>query len=151
MRTSIPIMVIVLAMPLSSCRDSRSAGASTSEGSVAASPTSSETERVVSIGLHEYRFEVTPDTFLVGVPYEFRLANDGAIAHEWAIVPRGDSTEDRLLFEVEDDDLPAGASYRASFTFAAPGNYDFVCFMDEPVSHAASGMRSPITVVVAGD
>ncbi|MDX1439404.1 MAG: cupredoxin domain-containing protein [Rubricoccaceae bacterium] len=101
----------------------------------------------VDIALKEYAYEISRDTFIVGTPYTFYLRNDGVVAHEWAVVPRGAVDEEGLLIEVEEDELAPGAAYTAEFTFPEAGEYDFVCFMEEPVSHDASGMRLPVTVI----
>ncbi len=91
----------------------------------------------------EFHFETTDTIFEAGVPYRFVLRNEGQMAHEWAVVPRGDSDESRLLFEVEEDDLPAGATVTRVFTFPEAGDYDFSCYMP---GHYEGGMVLPVRV-----
>ncbi len=142
MRTALVLLFAVSAISLSACRDSNSA-----EQSTPTHHTEAAVNMIVPVTLNEYSFEVEQDTFIVGVPYTFRLENAGALAHEWAVVPHGDTTENAMLIEVEDDELPAGGHHEATFAFEEAGAYDFVCFMAEPISHDGAGMRIPITVV----
>ena len=97
----------------------------------------------VSVTLSEFQFASSSTTFKAGTPYRFVLRNTGSIAHEWAVVPRGATDESGLLIEVEEEDLPAGATVVQTFTFPEPGNYDFACYM---AGHYESGMKLPITV-----
>lgn len=147
MRASAFLLIPLLALSLSACSDPQSAEEVAPPVQIAAPDTLAENENLVEVHLSEYQFDVARDSFVVGVPYTFHLMNHGTVAHEWAVVPHGSETEDVLFVEVEEDDLPPGASFRISFTFPEAGAYDFVCFMEEPVSHAASGMRFPVTVV----
>jgi uncharacterized cupredoxin-like copper-binding protein len=103
----------------------------------------------VRVELSSYAFETARDTFVAGRPYRFVLENEADIAHEWAVVPRGDTSEANLLTEVEEDDLPPGGRHAVTFTFPQPGAYDFACYMEEPGSHYAAGMVEPVTVVAA--
>jgi uncharacterized cupredoxin-like copper-binding protein len=102
-----------------------------------------ESPTEVNVTLSEFQFASSGTTFKAGVPYRFVLRNTGSVAHEWAVVPRGATDETALLIEVEEDDLPAGATFVQTFTFPEPGDYDFACFM---AGHYESGMKLPITV-----
>lgn len=97
----------------------------------------------VAVTLSEFRFASSSRTFRAGIPYRFVLRNTGSAAHEWAVVPRGASDESGLLIEVEEEDLPPGATVVQAFSFPEPGDYDFACFM---AGHYQSGMKLPITV-----
>ena len=97
----------------------------------------------VAVNLSEFQFASSSSTFKAGVPYRFVLRNTGSIAHEWAVVPRGATDEAALLIEVEEEDLPPGATVVQTFTFPEPGDYDFACYM---AGHYESGMKLPITV-----
>jgi len=103
----------------------------------------------VSVRLTEYQFVASEDTFDQGRSYVFELVNEGSEAHEWAVIPRGATTEEEILVEVEKEELPAGATHTESFVFSDAGEFDFVCLVDDPVSHDESGMRHPIVVVAS--
>lgn len=100
----------------------------------------------VTVRMSEMRFQTTDSVFVAGVPYRFVLRNDGQMAHEWAVVPRGDADESRMLFEVEEEELPPGATVVREFTFPEAGEYDFACFMP---GHYEGGMVLPVRVVAA--
>ena len=93
--------------------------------------------------MSEFAFGTSRTTFTAGTPYRFVLRNAGAVAHEWAVVPRGAVDEQQVLTEVEEDDLPPGATVTTGFTFPAAGEYDFACFVP---GHFESGMKLPVTV-----
>lgn len=99
--------------------------------------------REVRVTLSEFAFATSDSVFEAGVPYRFVLVNEGAAAHEWAVVPRGDADEGNLLFEVEEEDLPAGGTHTAEFTFPEAGEYDFACYMP---GHYDGGMVLPVRV-----
>lgn len=97
----------------------------------------------IDVAMTEYAF-ATPETVLTaGVPHRFTLRNDGREAHEWAVVPHGDRSEARLLTEVEEAELPPGATVVHEFTFPRVGRYDFACFLP---GHYEAGMVMPIVV-----
>jgi uncharacterized cupredoxin-like copper-binding protein len=102
-----------------------------------------ESAEEVAVTLSEFAFAASSRTFKAGIPYRFVLRNTGTVAHEWAVVPRGATDEAGLLIEVEEEELPPGATVAQAFTFPAPGEYDFACFM---AGHYESGMKLPITV-----
>lgn len=106
----------------------------------------SDSVREVTVTMSEYAFIVSDSVFEAGVPYRFILKNEGKIAHELAVVPRGDADESNLIFEVEEEDLPTGATIVREFMFAEPGEYDFACFI---VGHYEGGMVLPIRVVAS--
>jgi uncharacterized cupredoxin-like copper-binding protein len=97
----------------------------------------------VEIRMGEFWFEASQTEFVAGQPYRFVLRNVGEIEHEWAVVPRGDTDESRLLTEVEEEDLPPGAVVTHVFAFPEPGEYDFACFL---AGHYEGGMVIPVTV-----
>lgn len=107
-------------------------------------------EEPVGVRLDSYTFEVERDTFVAGRPYRFVLENAATIPHEWVVVPHGATDEEASLIEVEEDELPPGASRTVTFAFPEPGRYDFACYMTEPASHYAAGMVYSVTVVPAG-
>lgn len=99
--------------------------------------------REVVITMSEYEFATSDTVFTAGVPYRFVFKNEGNEEHEWAVVPRGAQDESDLLFEVEGEDLPPGATVVREFTFPEPGEYDFACFLP---GHYENGMLLPIRV-----
>lgn len=102
-----------------------------------------EEPRQVRITMGEMYFTATDTLFEVGVPYRFVLENRGRMAHEWAVVPRGEPDESNLLFEVEEDELPPGAVVEREFVFSEPGEYDISCFLP---GHHEGNMILPIRV-----
>jgi plastocyanin len=98
----------------------------------------------VHVRMGEYFFESSQLEFVAGRTYRFVLVNEGAEPHEWAVVPHGDEDESRLLTEVEEEDLPPGATVTHTFTFPQAGTYDFACFLP---GHYEAGMVLPVTVV----
>lgn len=97
----------------------------------------------VTVNMSEWAFHTSRTTLTAGTPYRFVLRNTGAVAHEWAVVPRGATDESQLLIEVEESELPPGAVVTEEFTFSEPGDYDFACFIP---GHYEAGMRLAITV-----
>jgi plastocyanin len=67
----------------------------------------------------------------------FTIRNNGARRHNFVIE----------ALNMRTPDVDAGASYEATFTFANPGTYDYIC--DLP-THAARGMTGRIVVTAAG-
>lgn len=147
MRTTLTILVFASLISAAGCADSTADEQPAPSDAAIETTTEQPAHHVVDVVLTEYAFEASQDTFEVGAPYIFRLVNEGSVAHEWALVPRGDANEDALLIEVEEDELPVGGSYEVEFTFSEAGEFDFACFMEEPVSHDAAGMRIPVVAV----
>lgn len=146
-------LAVVLAITASACTSEQpadqTAGQSEAAGKAAAAPeaiVSPSAPREVTVVLSEFHFATSDTVFKAGVPYRFVLRNEGREAHEWAVVPRGDTDEGNLLFEVEEEDLPSGATVVREFTFAEPGLYDFACYMP---GHYSGGMVLPVRVVSA--
>lgn len=120
------------------------AGEPAADDAAPAESAASDAVREVVITMSEYEFESSDTIFTAGVPYRFVFRNEGREAHEWAVVPRGAKDESELLFEVEEDELPAGATVVREFTFPKPGEYDFACYLP---GHYEGGMVLPIRVV----
>ena len=99
--------------------------------------------REVRVTMGEMFFTTSDTVFEAGVPYRFVLENQGQVAHEWAVVPRGDLDESRLLFEVEEEELQPGATVEREFVFSEPGDYDFSCFLP---GHLEGNMVLPVRV-----
>jgi len=107
-------------------------------------PAEDDAPREVDVVMTDFHFALSDSVFVAGVEYRFILQNSGQEAHEWAVVPRGALDEADLLVEVEEEDLPPGATVAFEYTFPAPGEYDFACFM---AGHYEAGMVTPIRVV----
>lgn len=101
----------------------------------------------VTITLDEFGYEISQDTFVVGKPYRFVLHNEGEMAHEWVIVPRGAETEEAGIIEIMESELQPGATFSTAYTFLRPGSYDFACYIPGPPDHYEEGMVRPIEVV----
>lgn len=97
----------------------------------------------VTVTMSEFDFGSSRTRFIAGTPYRFVLRNTGAVAHEWAVVPRDAVNDEQVLTEVEEDDLTPGTTVIAEFTFPRAGEYDFACFVP---GHFEAGMKLPVTV-----
>ncbi|HWV57252.1 MAG TPA: cupredoxin domain-containing protein [Longimicrobiales bacterium] len=107
-------------------------------------PAGEEQPREVDVVMTDFRFTISDTVFVAGVEYRFVLRNTGQEPHEWAVVPRGEVDEENLLVEVEEEDLPPGATLVFEYTFPEAGEYDFACFMP---GHYEAGMVMPIRVI----
>ena len=101
----------------------------------------------VEVLLSEFRIELSQTTFALGTPVRFAITNAGAISHEFLIEPR-DAIDEPLEAEgreaeVEEDQLPAGASLAFDWTFSEPGDYQVACHLP---GHYEAGMVAPIVV-----
>jgi uncharacterized cupredoxin-like copper-binding protein len=131
-RRAVPLLSLTCIAILAACADQGAAFAD-----------DEEQQEVVAVRMTEYAFEASHVELVAGTPYRFLLRNDGVEAHEWAVVPHGDPTEDHVLTEVEEHDLPPGAVVEHVFTFDEPGTYDMACFLE---GHYEAGMVLPVTV-----
>jgi len=145
------IFTLLIAAGLAACSNGsqNSEAAADGNASKASTPDSlaATAVREVEVVLSEFSFATSDTVFQAGVPYRFVFRNEGREPHEWAVVPRGDEDEGNLLFEVEEDELPSGATLVREFTFAEPGLYDFACYMP---GHYDGGMVLPVRVVAGG-
>ena len=115
------LFLAVLILTLSAC-----AGAATPKAPVE-----------VQVTLTEFKFDSSLTTFSVGTPYHFVLNDKGTLAHDWMIMPQGETDENKALVKVEDTDLQPGATVTKDFTFTQPGNYEFACHVK---GHYEAGM-----------
>ncbi|HLC04143.1 MAG TPA: hypothetical protein VJK02_13985 [Anaerolineales bacterium] len=106
----------------------------------------------VQVTLTEFAIESSLTTFQAGVPYRFVVTNAGAVAHELMITPKsmgGMSMEDMhelALMEIEEEDLPSGATVTMEFTFpedAVGSDLEFSCYVP---GHYEAGMFLAINV-----
>ena len=97
----------------------------------------------VQITLSEFKIEAPQTTFDTGTAYRFVIKNEGTIAHDWSIMPRGETNESQALIQVDEAQLPAGATVTREFTFTQTGDFEFACHV---AGHYEAGMLLPITV-----
>ena len=111
----------------------------------------------VNVSLTDFGIDSSVISFEAGQTYRFTITNDGAIPHEFVIAKpldehgddgHGDDSEmvhEGLIVEVEEDELPPGATVVIDVTFPdhVDGEVEFACHTE---GHYEAGMRSPITV-----
>jgi uncharacterized cupredoxin-like copper-binding protein len=97
----------------------------------------------VQISLSEFKIESSQTTFTTGTPYRFVIKNEGTVAHDWAIMPRGETDQSQALVQVGQSQLPPGATVIQDFTFTQTGDFEFACHLP---GHYEAGMWLPITV-----
>jgi uncharacterized cupredoxin-like copper-binding protein len=97
----------------------------------------------VRVTLSDFHIESPTTTFSAGTAYRFVLQNTGAVAHEWTLMPRGETDHHKHLVEVEQDQLGPGRRTTKEFTFPRSGQFEFACHIP---GHYEAGMLLPITV-----
>lgn len=97
----------------------------------------------VQVTLSEFTIESPQTSFTTDTPYRFVIKNEGTIAHDWSIMPRGETDEVQALAKVDEDELPPGATVTQEFTFTQAGDFEFACHVP---GHYEAGMLLPITV-----
>ncbi len=97
----------------------------------------------VQVTLSEFKFDSSLTTFAVNTPYHFVIKNAGTVAHEWMIMPRGETDVSKALVKVGQDQLTPGATVTQDFTFTKPGDYEFACHTP---GHYEAGMKLDIVV-----
>ncbi len=129
-RTALGIIaILVVALLVGAC------------GSAGGQSSSSPTE--VQITLSEFKIDAPQTTFTTGTSYRFVIKNEGTISHDWAIMPRGETDASGALVQVDEEQLPPGATVSREFTFAQAGDFEFACHVP---GHYEAGMLLPITV-----
>jgi uncharacterized cupredoxin-like copper-binding protein len=129
------LSLAMLGLALAAC-------AGTTPGAPAGAPTLAQPEEV-QITLTEFKIDSSKTTFKKDVPYRFVITNKGTVAHEFVIAPRGEKEDSKFLTEVEEDELPVGASQTHEYTFTQTGDLEFSCHVP---GHYEGGMVLPITV-----
>ncbi len=129
-RTALSVIaILVVALLVGAC------------GSAGGQSNGSPTE--VQITLSEFRIDSSQTNFTTGMPYRFMIKNEGTVAHDWSIMPRGGTDESQALIKVDEDQLPPGATVTREFTFTQAGDFEFACHVP---GHYEAGMLLPITV-----
>jgi uncharacterized cupredoxin-like copper-binding protein len=109
----------------------------------------------VDVSLNEFTVESSMTNLKPGVPYHFRIQNEGQIAHEFMIMPASDQHnsmpgmrmeehhEDALLI-VPAEQLPPGAAVEVDYTFSSVPDQpvEIVCRLP---GHYEAGMYTPIS------
>lgn len=98
---------------------------------------------VVQIKLTEFAIESSITEFKVGVPYTFTIENAGNAAHEWLIMPRGESDKTKALVAVGRTQLGSGEKATVEYTFTSAGELEMSCHIGR---HYQNGMVIPITI-----
>ncbi len=114
----------------------------------------------VEVILSDFTITPTLTTFRTGVAYRFNVRNQGALAHQFRIMPRGDTASmiaqigqgatvaanhvhPGELVTLLEDKLAAKAAVSQSVVFLRPGELEISC---HATGHAEAGMVLPITV-----
>jgi uncharacterized cupredoxin-like copper-binding protein len=123
------ITILAVALPVGAC------------GSTGGPSGGNPTE--VQITLSEFKIESPQTIFAAGTPYHFVIKNEGTVSHDWAITPRGATDESQALVQVDEDELPRGATVVREFTFTQAGDFEFARHVP---GHDEAGMLLPLTV-----
>lgn len=97
----------------------------------------------VQITLTEFKTEPSLISFEKGKTYRFNIENQGKLAHEWSVAPRGSAGHLEMLTEIGADQLPPGASVSVEYAFPSsiPGPLEFACHV---AGHYEAGMHIDI-------
>lgn len=158
-RSSAAVGAVLMAAGLIACQPGAAATpeAASAPAPVAAAP---GTPIDVEVTVGEYAITPTLTTFQTGVPYRFIVTNKGLLAHQFRIMPRGDTAEmiaqigagaqmaadhhhPGELVSMTAEQLPPGGSAEIKAVFLAPGDYEITCHV---TGHAEAGMVIPITI-----
>jgi uncharacterized cupredoxin-like copper-binding protein len=109
----------------------------------------------VKVTLTDFAVQISSTQFTADVPYTFTITNTGQVPHEFLFIPpvmegmadmHGAATHNTALVEVDETDLPPGATYTLVYTFpdsAVGADLEIACHTP---GHYEAGMRLPITV-----
>lgn len=124
---------------------------------LAACSTPAETPKTVKISLTEFGIRSDLASFDVGQSYRFVITNNGALNHEFTILPVGQSGGMEMeghdmgnmagaLLHVAQDQLNPGAVVTIDYVFIQPasaGDLEFACHL---AGHYEAGMLLPIAI-----
>lgn len=161
-RTAAAVGALLLTSALVACRDGGGEGAAAPATPASAAPSAAAAAQPIDVAVEVGEYAITPTltTFQTGVPYRFIVKNTGLLAHQWRIMPRGDTAamiaqigagahmaEDHThpgeLVRIAADDLQPGATVEVKAVFVAPGEFEMTCHV---AGHAEAGMVLPITI-----
>jgi len=117
----------------------------------------SEAPETVLISLTEFGIQSDSASFEAGQAYRFVIINNGALNHEFTIMPPGESggmgmeghdmgNMSGAFLHVAEDQLSPGAVVTIDYVFSQPasvGDLEFACHF---AGHYEAGMLLPITV-----
>ena len=121
----------------------------------ACSTPGSDDSTKVRVTLTDFGVVSSSTQFTAGTPYTFTITNEGQVPHEFMFIPpvmagmadmHGEATHSTALIEVEEYELPPGATYILTYTFpesVAGTELEIACHTP---GHYEAGMRLPITV-----
>ena len=104
----------------------------------------------LNITMTDFKYEPMENTIAAGKEITLKLANDGAVLHEYVIMNLGQTAGDKfgpedegnIYWEVEVD---PGKTVTVTFTAPSePGTYEIVCGTE---GHLEAGMKGTLTVV----
>ena len=96
----------------------------------------------VQVTVSEYAFKSSLTTFATDKVYHFKIMNAGSTAHDWMIMPAGETDESKALVKIEDSDLKPGVTLTRDFTFNQSGEFEVACHVE---GHYEKGMKLLIT------
>ena len=109
----------------------------------------------VEVTLTDFQVVSSSTRFSAGTPYTFTITNEGQVPHEFMFIPpvmagmadmHGEATHNTALIEVDEDELPPGATYTLSYTFPESAVGTALEIACHTPGHYEAGMRLPITV-----
>lgn len=100
----------------------------------------------VQVKASEFKFDSPQTEYLTGVPYRFVLVNEGFLAHEWVVSPKGASGHGHrdAVAEIRDDTFVPGATAVKEVSFSRKGEFEFACHLP---GHYEAGMVFTVRVV----
>lgn len=119
--------------------------------------TPAEAPITVMISLTEFGIQSDLTSFVAGHSYRFVITNNGALNHEFTIIPPGEGDgmgmEDHdmgsmsaAFLHVAQDQLKPGSVVTIDYVFRQPassGELEFACHL---AGHYEAGMKLPVTV-----
>jgi uncharacterized cupredoxin-like copper-binding protein len=130
--------------------DSESAGAQTTATAAGSNSTDSSTSpagaNTIDVVLTDYRITMFQSDFQVGVTYIFSVQNNGAVAHEFVIEPKGavDQPLSAGGSTAKIVEIAPGATETLTWTFLQPGDVQFASHLNNDY---AQGMVQPDVTV----
>lgn len=109
----------------------------------------------VDVKLTDFGVASSLDVFEAGIEYTFTITNEGLVQHEFMFIApvmagmadmHGEAVHATALIEVDETDLPPGATYTLLYTFpesAVGTDLEIACHTP---GHYEAGMRMPIAV-----
>jgi uncharacterized cupredoxin-like copper-binding protein len=135
--TLFAVVVVLAGLVLSACGGSTSGAGKTTD---------------VNVTMTDFSFSSSTTNFKQGVTYHFIVKNNGAVAHEFEIMPpatgtlSADQVKQSALAGISADQLGPGATATVDYTFtqAYPsGSLEFACHVS---GHYEAGMHLGIVV-----